>query len=51
MAAGFERRDRRNWRRVAQLAAWLLQPYSKKPLTASGLLGERPRRIPDEADE
>jgi hypothetical protein len=51
MVEGFQRRDRRSWRRVAQLAAWVLQPYSKKALKASALLGERPRAVRREDDE
>lgn len=44
MIEGAECRDDRGWRRVAQLAAWLLQPWSKKIVRADRLLGRRGKR-------
>lgn len=42
MLRAAEHRDDRDWRRVAQLAAWLLAPWSKKKLSADKLLRKRP---------
>lgn len=44
MLDGYEARDDRAWRRTAQLAAWLLAPWSKKKITADDLLKKRPPR-------
>ena len=44
MLDGHETRDDREWRRTAQLAAWLLAPWSKKKITADDLLKKRPAR-------
>jgi hypothetical protein len=52
MVEGYQRRDGRAWRRIAQLAAWMLSPYSKKPLSAARLLGsDRPRAVPRDTDD
>jgi hypothetical protein len=54
-----ETRDDGLWRRTAQLAVWMLAPWSKKKLTVDKLLKKRPpapplipgdvlpRRLPD----
>jgi hypothetical protein len=44
MLDGFEVRDDREWRRTAQIAAWLLAPWSKKRITVDDLLKRRPTR-------
>jgi hypothetical protein len=41
-----EDRDDRDWRRIAQLAVWLLAPWSKRKLTVDKLLKRRPPAPP-----
>jgi Phage tail assembly chaperone protein, TAC len=41
---GAELRDDRDWRQMAQLAVWLLAPWSKKKLKVDKLLGGRPKQ-------
>jgi hypothetical protein len=45
---GARERRREPWRVAAQLAAWLLQPYSKRRLTARKLLSFPPEPVDDE---
>jgi len=42
MLRAAEMRDDRAWRRTAQLAAWLLAPWSKRRMTPDKLLRKRP---------
>lgn len=46
MLRAAETRDDRGWRMVAQLAVWMLAPWSKKRLTADKLLRRRPPAPP-----
>lgn len=38
MAKGYQERDRRAWEARAWMVAYLLQPWSKKPITPADLL-------------
>lgn len=43
MAAGYRKRQEQEWYRVATLACYIGQPYSKKKLTPEKLLGLPPK--------
>ena len=36
---GYKWRNKREWEQNAQLAAWIISPHTKKPVTAKKLLG------------
>lgn len=44
MLRAAETRDDHVWRRTAQLAVWLLAPWSKKRLRVENLLKRRPKQ-------
>jgi hypothetical protein len=49
-----EARDDRGWRQLAQLAIWLLAPWTKKKLTVDKLLKKRapaPPLIPGDLED
>ena len=46
MLRAAESRDDASWRQIAQLAAWLLAPWSKRKLTVDKLLKRRPPAKP-----
>lgn len=51
MVEGFKLRDELEWRKIAQLAAWITSPHLKKPITADRLLGknkQKKRTTPEE---
>lgn len=37
---GYQLRNELEWRKIAQLAAWIVSPHLKKPVTADKLLGK-----------
>jgi len=46
MLRAAEARDDRGWRQIAQLAIWLLAPWTKRKLTVDKLLRRRPPAPP-----
>jgi hypothetical protein len=46
MFEGFQRRQDREWERIAVLGLWVLAPHTKKKLTVAELLGRRLKTLP-----
>lgn len=44
MVEGFKLREELEWRKTAQLAAWIVSPHLKKPVTADKLLGKNKQK-------
>jgi hypothetical protein len=51
MLEGFKERDKLEWRKLAQLAAWITAPHLKKPTTPEKLLGEKREKKRTTAEE
>lgn len=41
LVKGYEWRDGQEWNRIAQLAAWTINPHIKRPVTADKLLNRK----------
>lgn len=41
LVKGYEWRDEQEWNRIAQLAAWTINPHIKRPVTADKLLNRK----------
>ncbi|MFS1513060.1 phage tail assembly chaperone [Chengkuizengella sp. SCS-71B] len=41
MIKGYELREEQEWRRTAQLAAWVMSPHLKRPITADKLFKKK----------
>jgi len=52
LLAGHRARQRQTWQQLAQLAAWVLAPYSKRKLTAKQFMKFAPDPLDaDDADD
>jgi hypothetical protein len=44
LVKGYEWRDEQEWQRIAQLAAWTINPHIKRSITADKLLNKKNKK-------